>query len=350
MLARAVAGALNLEDLSAARDLWIAYGVMFALGADRVAPPRCSRAGAWPARRRGTGVRVVRDRSVPIAAGDGLERVAGVDPTLGLGLAATALLGLVSPWLAGRVRGAAAHRTAARAERACDRGRVPPTTDSHLSFPRLTRLQRVVESSRRELKAKEPRLPHQAQVRYWWVPRLTEFGFQGPYAVRVWYGDSTLVWEKFGGNEGYDRHSDALVEYLNDTAWPAQVDEVELLDYIRRGRDLMDQNRWLEADTVFAQVIALHHSDQGGLLASIVQNRARIAFNHPQLRALRFTQPGLHPARPRRPRSLGTARATGVGRERRRRAPGRRWAPASASSRPMQEGLKIMRMIETGWP
>jgi hypothetical protein len=281
LFGRAVAGALNLEDLPAVphHDLAVVYAVLFAAGFALIVRRRVrvrlrERAGVLAVGLAGFVVGVL-----PLALVQDWNAWRAWIPALAFGLTATAFLGLASPWLAGgfvalRLTGLLLAATAPPTVLAA-----APETVSQMSFPRLARLQRTVESTRRELVPHVPRLRPGGKVRYWWIPRLAEFGFQGPYAVRVWYGDTTLTWEKFGGAEGYNRRSDALVEYVNDTAWPALVDEAGLVDLIRQGRDLMEARRFPEADSVFARALEAHRATVGGLRASIIQNRARVAFN-----------------------------------------------------------------------
>jgi len=115
-----------------------------------------------------------------------------------------------------------------------------PITDSHTSFLRIVRLERIVRSTRDALRAAHPTLPHHAVVRYWNLPRLAEIGFNGSSALRVWYGDSTLVWQRFGGRESLGADVDAMVEYRDLEADPAEVIEPGAFRlYSRAGKALL---------------------------------------------------------------------------------------------------------------
>jgi hypothetical protein len=281
LFGRAVIGAFNLEGLPAMtqHDMAVIHVVLFAAACVLMVRRRVR----WRLGERADVLAVALVwfvvGALPLALVQDWNAWRDWIPALAFGLAATAALGLVSPWLAGsfvvlRLTGLLLAPTAPLVVSAA-----APETVSQMSFPRLARLQRTVESTRRALVPSVPGLHHGARARYWWIPRLTEFGFQGPYAIRVWYGDSTLKWEKFGGADGYNRSSEALVEYVNATPWPALVDEIELVDLIRQARDLMEAKRLHESDSVFAYALQIHRTSVGGLRASIIQNRARVAFN-----------------------------------------------------------------------
>lgn len=99
----------------------------------------------------------------------------------------------------------------------------PAASTSSLSFARLARMQRTVESTRLALRAALPSLPDGAIVRYWNVPRVSELGFAGERALQTWYGDTSLVWANFSGADGLREGAAAVVEYEKDAAWPAVV-------------------------------------------------------------------------------------------------------------------------------
>ena len=145
--------------------------------------------------------------------------------SLGLGFALTGWLALASPPLAGAlVTLRLVALLLARPAPAVVASDPPPTTSS-FSLARITRLQRVVESTRTAMLGHTPRLRHHAIVRFWNLPRLAEVGFAGPRALRLWYGDSTLAWTGFGGESGWTAPRDVLVEYDIGRPWPATVIE-----------------------------------------------------------------------------------------------------------------------------
>ena len=86
-----------------------------------------------------------------------------------------------------------------------------PATRSDLSFVRLTRLQRLVTSTRRELLTAHPRLPAGAHIAYWTMPGFAEVGFQGEKAAQVWYDDPALRFTGFGGLAGFGQLPDAVI-------------------------------------------------------------------------------------------------------------------------------------------
>jgi hypothetical protein len=77
-----------------------------------------------------------------------------------------------------------------------------------MSFVRLARLQRTVDGARRALTTRFPTLRKGAEIRYWSMPLLSKSASRRE-AARVWYGDSTITWGKFGGMEGIKRDFDA---------------------------------------------------------------------------------------------------------------------------------------------
>ena len=170
--------------------------------------------------------------------------------SLGLGFALTGWLGLASPSLAGALvalrLAALLHAPPAPAVTTD----VPPPATSDFSFARITRLQRMVESTRSTLLERTPHLGHHAIVRFWNLPRFAEVGFAGPRALHVWYGDSTLAWTGFGGKEGWAAPRDALVEYDRNRPWPATVIEPQAAALYLAAWDSMLAGSWQSADSL----------------------------------------------------------------------------------------------------
>jgi hypothetical protein len=128
----------------------------------------------------------------------------------------------------------------------------PPPGASSFSFARITRLQRIVESTRRTLLAEVPRLPRQGVVRYGELPRLAEVGFNGANALRAWYQDTTLTWRGFGGQGGVRERTDALLEYEPDRPWPAVLIEPEAFRLYRLAYDAGLAGELAAADSLLA--------------------------------------------------------------------------------------------------
>jgi len=199
-------------------------------------------------------------------------------PGVGFGLAALGLMGIASPWLAGgffavHLVGLLAATPAPSVVTA-----LPPATVSHASFVRLVRIQRTVESTRRALTLRFPVLPGGAMVRYWLIPGLTEVGFEGPRAVQVWYGDSTLRWEPFAGVAGMREPVDALVEYSALKALPARVIEPQALELFSQAIDAMGVGNAAQADDLLAASMNAQPTVSEPLYASLAHNRARMAI------------------------------------------------------------------------
>jgi hypothetical protein len=118
--------------------------------------------------------------------------------SVGAGVAAVALTHAAHPALAAAlVAGrlgllAVAPRPPARIEA------TPTDRGAFLDFPKLARLQRLMEECRRSLRARYPTLPHGAQVGQAFMPWAAQYAFGGSHALQVWYRDTTIRWVTFG--------------------------------------------------------------------------------------------------------------------------------------------------------
>ncbi len=199
-------------------------------------------------------------------------------PTLGLGLGLGSALAFLHPGLA---IGFAALRLLALLVAPSGPATVAitaPATASHMSYTRLVRLQRTVESTRMTMMAAHPALAHDAAVKFWNLPQLAEVGFQGSAALRVWYRDSTLTWSRFGGARNLGQNVDAMVEYRDFTAAPAQALERAAFEAYFRAGLAMVQGRMDEAQREFEQAERSSRT-RGPLYASIAFNRAWLAID-----------------------------------------------------------------------
>ena len=197
---------------------------------------------------------------------------------LGLALAFTGWLGLVSPALAGALvafrllalllaPGAPVTVTSA-----------PPPTLSSFSLPRIVRLQRTVESARRVLAA-VPGLPRGAVVRYSNMPLLSEVGFNGATAPRVWRRDSTLTWRRFGGLGGFRERADVLIEFGRGRPWPAVRISPEALRLRREAFEASQSARNEAADSLLLLSLAAQPPEGRAFIGALHQSRAALAFN-----------------------------------------------------------------------
>ena len=199
-------------------------------------------------------------------------------PGLGLAILAPVLLGAASPWLAiGLVVVRIAALGLATPPPAVVTPR-PPTSVSYLSYARLVRLQRLVDSTRRALLARYPTLPRRAVVRYWNMPQGADWAFQKSRALRVWYGDSTLTWDRFGGQSGLDQRVDALVAYNSDRAAPAVVIEPAALRLFLESRGAFAGGRMREADSLLAATLLAQREPAEPLALAVLQNQVRVAL------------------------------------------------------------------------
>ena len=197
-------------------------------------------------------------------------------PGLGLGIVLTGLAGLASPWFAGAV---VALRLVALLLAPAALTTIPgiaPKSQSQLSFVRLARLQRTVDSTRRALTTRYSALPDGATVSTVEIPNLTRIGFVDSLAVRVWYRNPTIHWTYF--EEGQlEEHVDAMVEYPEGA--PARVVELEALETYREGLFAMERRNAAQADSLFLLAREAHPFDDGPVLSSIALNRAICALS-----------------------------------------------------------------------
>lgn len=199
-------------------------------------------------------------------------------PGLGLGVVVSGLLGGASPLLAIGVAGlrAVALCGAVAAPAVVDVR--PPPSASDLSFVRLVRLQRTVESTRLALAERYPSLPRGGEVRYWLVPALTLYGFEGPRAVRVWYRDPGLRWEAFQGARDMRRMGDALVEYSTPRAMPATVIEPHAVHLFADALEAMDSRHFGLADSLLGAAFDAQPRISEPLCSSLAHNQAVAAL------------------------------------------------------------------------
>ncbi len=198
--------------------------------------------------------------------------------SLGLGFALTGWLALASPALAGAL---VALRLAALLLAPPAPATVtsePPPAASSFSLARITRLQRVVESTRGAMLGHAPRLKHRAIVRFWNIPLLTEVGFAGPRALRLWYGDSSLVWARFGGEGGMTAPRDALVEYDVDRPWPATVIEPRAAALYFAAYERTLTGSWREADSLLIVARRTQPGEDLTFFGMIDLTRAQVAL------------------------------------------------------------------------
>ena len=197
-------------------------------------------------------------------------------PGLGLGFAALGALGSGRTWLAVAI---AAVRLVALLALPGPRDvtGVPPATASLLSFERVTRLQRVVGSTHEALTSRFATLPTGAEVRYWSVPLLSEVGYSEARALRVWYGDSTLHWRKFGGEAGLEQRVDALIDYNLPSASPAVVIEPIAIARMRDASRAMRAGRLAEADSLLLAALEAQPRIALPFEGAVLRVRASIA-------------------------------------------------------------------------
>jgi hypothetical protein len=273
VIGRALVAAFNLEDRSALVRALVGCAI---LGLAIAAALRLARAPARVERRpvllAALGLALVfLGGTLPLAALPDWNAWRDWVPAMALGTGLGALLALASPWLLG---GLWVVKLALLCSAPLAPGTVAtqvPAADSHLSYPRLARLQRTVESTRRALLAAAPSLPRDAAVRYRWMPQHAAFAFQDSAAVRVWYADSTLEWQPYAPASAL--RADAVVEYLPESPWPARSVDRVAVDLFRHATRAFGERRFASADSLLAVAGARVHP--GPFAAYLLDHRAR---------------------------------------------------------------------------
>ncbi len=153
-----------------------------------------------------------------------------------------------------------------------------PATASQLSFVRLARLQRTLESTRLALRDRHPELPAGARVEYLGIPNVVLFGFEDSLAARVWYRDPTLQWTSFERRPGGGYRTDALVEYEGGLAAPARAVEPGAARDFVAGLAAMERRRDAEAESLLVSAQRAHPEPRGPLSQTLWMNRAILAF------------------------------------------------------------------------
>lgn len=199
-------------------------------------------------------------------------------PSLGLGLALGGLLAAIRPGFAAAFLVLRLVVLLAARPAPVLVSDVPPRSPSDMSFVRLVRLQRIVESARRAVLRPGEHLPRGAHIIYWEQPRLSEVGFHGPDAARFWTADSGTVWRGVGGARGLLGRVDAVLEFQRGRAWPAVRIEPRAFRLFADG-----VNRMLDRDLGGADslLLAAARAQPGSLKfhGLVAENRCRVLWD-----------------------------------------------------------------------
>lgn len=254
-----VQSALNLEDVTvlAGAILWTLYAALFAYALSRLRQPeaRARVRAVAPALLIGGGLFLAGALSLTWLLPDWNAWRAWM-PALALGLTLTVFLAAVSPGMALAFAG---FRLLALLVAMPGPPVVldeAPRTVSHMSFPRLVRLQRVVESTRRELARAYPRLGPGSVVRYWQLPLLAEVGFADSLAIPVWYRDRSVSWASASGEDIVRLRTDALVVYTRNAPLPAIAADPATVEIYRRAGRAHIEERYAEAESLYVRALS----------------------------------------------------------------------------------------------
>ena len=153
----------------------------------------------------------------------------------------------------------------------------PPESVSDVSFVRLTRLQRLVSATRREVLALPPSDAGTGVVRYWNIPRVYEIGFQESVALRVWLRDPTARWEGFGGRFHFDRPHEPVLEYLQHDPAIARRVPIGALRQLTLATLAIDRADTAEAISHWSAMIDSLGYRTGKMYGLVLHNLALIA-------------------------------------------------------------------------
>ena len=206
-------------------------------------------------------------------------------PTLGFAVGTTALLGLVSPWLAAgwvtlKLVALLVSPTAGIAV-----SNLPPTSASHDSFAQIARLQRLASATRRVLLQHDPAFPRHASVCFVRTPFLAEYGLAGDNAIRVWYRDSTLEVQGIGEDPGLVRPFAAGIEFLPGESEIAMPIDADALWHFQLGLHAITQSDLRAADSLLVLTERDQERRKGTFLGAAIYKRGRIALLEGRLTA-----------------------------------------------------------------
>lgn len=204
-------------------------------------------------------------------------------PGLWLGLSIIGFLGLVHPWFAGgfvlvRVIALLACPVA-KPEVTYD----APTTTSTIAYRIVARQQRVVESTRRRLVERYPRLPPGATIGYWNRVSMVEIAFYEQQAPRVWYDDSTLTWRWLWARGVLEADVDAAIGFNVGTRDPAVIFDPRALKLAQLATRAYADSGLPQGDSLAAEALGNQPEPFKGLSLWVAQLQAKSALYQGQL-------------------------------------------------------------------
>lgn len=215
--------------------------------------------------------------------------------SLGLGVAAAALLGAIQPAL---VAALIAVRLVAFAASPGPPRMVTleaPDTGAFIDFARLSRLELLMRKTRETLRARYPRLPSGALVGQAFMPWLAKYAFGDSRAIQVWYRDSTLRWIPV---QDFNRHPELLpttiVEFEQRTNPQIVLVSPEAQRHLYRGSKLLLGRQFEAALVELDRADSLQPSQAAvAFHATVAVNRASALY---ELRRIEAAEPELRRA------------------------------------------------------
>jgi hypothetical protein len=180
--------------------------------------------------------------------------------SIGLGIAAVALVYAARPWLVAVLLAIRLAFLVLSPGPALTVTTEPPATGAFMDFPHLSRLQRLMRDVRVALRRRFPAVPHGTRVVQHNLPHAAEYAFGGDRALRVWYRDSTLRWERFEAFRADPGMEPAtIVEFQ-----PGRAQEIALVDPAAmraqlEGYRLLVGGRWAGSIAMLDRADALQH-------------------------------------------------------------------------------------------
>ena len=203
--------------------------------------------------------------------------------SVGLGIALVALLDAVHPLLPLAL---VALRLALFAAGPGTPVGIPPEADTRgafMDYPRIARLEALMERARVRLETEVPRPAHGTMFGWQNLPLSTEYAFGGPHAVQAWYRDPTLRWVSYK-----EFRADPALPVRTVLAYqPPPHEPVVLLDPAALRAQLagvraLEDGRWADAVTTFTRADSLQRDRKAAVFFG--DNAGRRSYAWAQLR------------------------------------------------------------------
>jgi len=155
----------------------------------------------------------------------------------------------------------------------------PDRSGAFWDFPRLCRLQRLMEAARGRLETRYRFLPRGAVIGFHNLPLSSEYAFGGPFAVRLWYRDATLGWLDYADfkREPNQPVTTFLSYQMNHSPEVVLLDPAALRQQLV-GVDHLRAGRWDEAIAALERADTIQAGADPGAVVFRGDNAGRRAY------------------------------------------------------------------------